>query len=480
MRTSARVVREKFQTLIDAQAKLIESLEAEQLATVRAANEERTPVVTAITALAQKTITGPDAPLAKFNVPKTDDDQGFDAPAMWQRLSQDSAAARQEYQDLKQFDRGQDQAIAIAERNITLGVASDAEREGNRLFRVVEPLIEMNRQLERDGKPLISAKTINDYEGGKLLRFITDSSYREVWAALKEYERRSAFPYSSNSSGDPVEDMKDYHAYRAAQKAAEMQAEKDQKWVEAAGARARILDDRAIAGKVQAAVIERAVDAGYVETLAAAFPESKLGQTLPNAVKAQALDAVATSLGQQITTAETTKGQLEEPMSKLRRAGSRSVPVDVDDIACKVSGQSALSQMSIQNASRVRESVRSHQFTDTSSATNMYLLMTVAILASSDNDRYFTAQQLNASDTALDKAGLDLGTLAPDTSKFDVALGDLGIDTKDFNLAGVGIAVGSLHVDIDTGGISSGIGSIDTGPITVSMPSDPGSSMGGY
>jgi hypothetical protein len=211
---------------------------------------------------------------------------------------------------------------------------------------------------------------------------------------------------------------------------------------------------------VREAVVQRASNTAYVETLTAQIGSRQLDGALAASVKADALEAVALDMAGQIDTARRTQSKLEEPMGKLQRAGGRNVPVDTDDIAYKLTGQNALARMRATNAGTVRENIRNHRFADNSDASTMYMMMTVAILASSDNDPYFSAQQLNASSDALGKAGLDLENLLPDVSKIDLALGNTGIDIKDFNLKGVDL--GDFHVDVSSG-IDAGLSSLDAG-----------------
>ena len=471
---SAREVRAKFETLIDGQSRLIETLQSEQEQTLRAANEERTPVLAAVKKLAAARITGPDGELGKFSAPKTDAHAALDPAKMWADLNADSIAAGKEYAGVREHDLGRDMKTAIDDRNKAQATADNADSKRKGLLKVVQPIIEANEKLKAAGKPEIGKNTSTEYASGQYWRYLTDPDFRQARSAIAKYEKLAkGYHFRPDHTGNPFDDVASYQGAVKAKAAATTKAEGFQNEINAIGLRERMLDEGQIAERVRKAVVERAVDADYVDQLARNFPKARVAETLPNAVKAKALEAVATDLGSQISTAETTKAQLEKPMSKLRRAGGRSVRVDADDIAYKVTGQNAMARMRASNAASVRDSVRSHQFTDTSSATNMYLLMTVAILASSDNDSYFSAKQLEASTDALDQAGLNLDDLTPDVSNIDVALTDTGIDIAEFDLKGVD--VGDFHVDV--GGIDSGIGSIDSGLSSIDVGG--GMSMGG-
>jgi hypothetical protein len=472
---SAREVASKFQTLIDGQVRLIDDLSTERRKAVDAAKEEREQAVRMVRRLAGARITSPDAEgLSNFNEPAGIGRKAFDLPAMASELRAKAAADTKLYEQVKSKDSGKPSG-AIA---ISLAQAETA-REGRKHDVTAQQvplrrILSLNTTREQKGRPAISLETEADYGKPQFFRYIFSPSFREARDAITAYEK-------ANKGQSPFRRMEGLSAAKQAHAEAGKVVTGLREQLDIANLREGILDDRRITVKLQEAITKRAEETPYIDTLTARFP-GQLKGAVEHSVKADVLGKVAGDLDQQIRAASQTQEQLEKPMSKLRRAGSRSVRVDTDDIAYKVTGQNAMMRLRSENAGKVREQVGSYR-SDTSitDSTMFQAAMLYVILSSSDTDPYFTVPQTGADAGIAGKAGLDLGNLTPDVSGIDTALASTGIDVADFNLGGVD--VGNFHVDV--GGIASGLDvsvpSIDVSVPTIDVsPSFDGGFSGGF
>ncbi|MBV6632201.1 MAG: hypothetical protein KI792_04100 [Alphaproteobacteria bacterium] len=463
-------VKAKFEALIAAQDKVLEDMGAEQTATLEAAKEQRAPTVAAIRKLAAARITAPNSPdLTSFNAPASDDQPALDLPGLVTSIRTDIAEATAGYEELKAHDRGRDLATITAERDEAQAHAKAANGLLTRNEKITQPLLDMNKKLEADGKPLIGPDTEDDYAGKQRWRYVSDPSYRAVRKAIAEHkELFDQAPKSDTptASGNPFRDVELHGELSAGATRANSAVEKLQLELDAATLRGRMLGEDQIAEKLREAIGQRAHDTKYAEQIAGTFPKSGVTETLAGSVKADALETIAVDIGSQMDGIQATRKKLSDPLRKLGRARSRNVRVDVEDIAYKVTGQLGYQGVRAKNASRIREGIGNHRIDNGPDTTMMYAALMVVILSSNDSDPALAAQQLSIGEDVASQAGIDLTDLKPDLSGLEGTIAEAGVDIADFNLTGVD--AGDFHVDI-----GSGVGSVDvsTPSVDVSVPS---------